>query len=97
MRKLSVTSIASSFAKRAGGLKQRMSLENSFQQSALGRTPADVTEAGLMINCDNRQRGLENQKSRPAPRKRSWTLQEVSSHADKRNGRSAYGLRGIFS
>ncbi|KIE01818.1 RhoGEF domain-containing protein, partial [Metarhizium majus ARSEF 297] len=97
IRKLSVASIASSFAKRASGLRQRMSLEDTFRPVGLQTTPSEVADPGSTSNSGNRMSDLEKHKTSTAAAKRSWSQEEIQGTTKKRSGMSGHGFRGMFS
>lgn len=112
IRKLSVASIANSFAKRAGGLRQRMSLEDSFRPYASDTASANVLEPTISSKCGSRVGDLEKQKSSIAQGKMSAPQTETGvspsttcpgaegpvweATVKRKPGRSGYGFRGIF-
>ncbi|KAG8416815.1 hypothetical protein J3459_013603 [Metarhizium acridum] len=98
IRKLSVASIASSFAKRASGLRQRMSLEDTFRPVGPQTTPLEVADPGSTSNWGNGMSDSEkHKKASTAAAKRSWSQEEIQGTTKKRSGISGHGFRGMFS
>lgn len=95
IRKLSVASISSSLAKRAGGFRQKMPMEDSFQPPAPDTTLSSAEKNGLVGSCKD-----DSDKQKPAAclANSSWPQQEMDIKANKRRGGvSPHGLRRIFS